>query len=400
MRFYPTFNQVVVGSIPTRPTIKSKTYSHSTYALPRLCCNFVVTKSQKRIEWSRRGYSERYNMASFIPRKGPGGKRVWQAHIRRRGYPAQVRTFDAKAEAEAWAATIESEIARGTFISRAEAEGTTLAEALGRYAVEVSSKKKSGTRESSTIRAWQESVLGPRALASIRGKDIAQAVRDLEARGLAPNSIRIRLALLSHLFNTARAAWGMESLTNPVDLVKGQRPKLPGGRTRRLVGDEQARLLAAARAYDAGPHAGVGIANIITWAIETAMRRGEIAAMRWDHLDRRARVLLIPETKTGTPRRVPLSTAALGVLDQIPRRIDGRVWGMRPDSISQAFERVCKAAGIEGLTFHDLRHEATSRLFEKGLNPMQVAAITGHKTLQMLKRYTHLRAEDLVGMLG
>lgn len=71
-----------------------------------------------------------------------------------------------------------------------------------------------------------------------------------------------------------------------------------------------------------------------------------------------------------------------------------------PDSISQAFERVCKAAGVERLTFHDLRHEATFRLFEKGLNPMQVAAITGHKTLQMLKRYTHLRSEDLVGVLG
>ncbi len=122
--------------------------------------------------------------------------------------------------------------------------------------------------------------------------------------------------------------------------------------------------------------------------------------MRWEHLDRKAKVLLIPETKNGTPRRVPLSTAALGVLDGLPRRLDGRVWGMRPDSISQAFERVCGAAGIEGLTFHDLRHEATSRLFEKGLNLMQVAAITGHKTLQMLKRYTHLRAEDLVGMLG
>ena len=68
--------------------------------------------------------------------------------------------------------------------------------------------------------------------------------------------------------------------------------------------------------------------------------------------------------------------------------------------ISQAFERVCKAAGIEGLTFHDLRHEATSRLFEKGLGLMEVASITGHKTMQMLKRYTHLRAEDLVGRLG
>ena len=263
-----------------------------------------------------------------------------------------------------------------------------------RYAVEVSNKKKSGPREAYTIRVWQESVLGPRALASIRGKDIAQAVRNFEARGLAPNTIRIHLALLSHLFNTARTAWGMESLTNPVDLVKGQRPKLPGGRTRRLVADELPRLLTAAQSY------GGEIGPLITWAIETAMRRGEIAAMRWDHLDRRARVLLIPETKTGTPRRVPLSTAALGVLDQLPRRIDGRVWGMRPDSISQAFERVCKAAGIKGLTFHDLRHEATSRLFEKGLNPMEVAAITGHKTLQMLKRYTHLRAEDLVGRLG
>ena len=341
-------------------------------------------------------------MACFQKRSGS-----WRAIVKRKGYGVQTRTFDSKADAGAWARRVEEEVDRGIFVSRIEAESTTLAEALDRYETEISSYKRSADRERSTITAWRESSLGQRMLASIRGKDIAQAVRDLEARGLAPNSIRIRLALLSHLFNTARTAWGMESLTNPVDFVKGQRPKLPGGRDRRLVGDEQARLLTAARAYDAGPHAGVGIANIITWAIETAMRRGEIAAMRWDHLDRGARVLLIPETKTGTPRRVPLSTIALGVLDSLPRRIDGRVWGIghsaynvRPDSISQAFERVSKAADIEGLTCHDLRHEATSRLFEKGLNPMQVAAITGHKTLQMLKRYTHLRAEDLVGMLG
>ena len=306
----------------------------------------------------------------------------------------QVRTFDTKAGAEAWAAVIESEIARGVFVSRAEAEDTTLSEALDRYERDISSVKKSAARERSTIASWRTSPLGARSLASIRGRDVANAVRSLEARGLAPNSIRLHLALLSHLFNTARTAWGMESLSNPVDLVKGQRPKLPGGRTRRLVDDEPARLLAAAQSY------GGEIGPIITWAIETAMRRGEIAAMLWEHLDRKARVLLIPETKTGTPRRVPLSTAALAVLDGIPRRIDGQVWGMRPDSISQAFERVCGAAGIEGLTFHDLRHEATSRLFEKGLNPMEVAAITGHKTLQMLKRYTHLRAEDLVGRLG
>jgi integrase len=140
--------------------------------------------------------------------------------------------------------------------------------------------------------------------------------------------------------------------------------------------------------------------------------------MRWEHLDRQARVLRVPETKTGEPRWVPLSSRALAVLDAQPRRIDGYVWGIRADSITRAFDRVmrwaraayeaeCKprrvkpdATMLTDLRFHDLRHEATSRLFEIGLNPMQAAAITGHQTLQMLKRYTHLRVEDLVDRLG
>ena len=307
------------------------------------------------------------------------------------------RTFDLKTEAQVWAKQIESEMDRGVYVSRTEAEGTTLAEALERYLREITPAKKPSTQSRETIRARviAGASLARRSLASIKGSDIATFIRGRQAEGLGANAIRLDLALLSHVFTVAGSAWGMESLGNPVKRIRGQRPKLPGGRTRRLVDDEYQRLVEAASGDQGGQ-----IGPLITWAIETAMRRGEIAAMRWEHLDRKARVLLIPETKTGTPRRVPLSVAALAVLDGLPRRIDGRVWGMRPDSISQAFERVCGAAGIEGLTFHDLRHEATSRLFEKGLNPMQVAAITGHKTLQMLKRYTHLRAEDLVGMLG
>ena len=243
-------------------------------------------------------------------------------------------------------------------------------------------------------------------MASIRGKDVAGAVKIKEAEGVGPKTLVIYLGLLSHLFTIARKEWGMESLGNPVELVR--KPKLPQGRTRHLVDDEESRLLAFAASY------GGEVQHLIPWAVETAMRRGEIAAMRWDHLDKKARVLLIPETKTGTPRRVPLSSRALVVLDALPRRIDGAVWSMRADSISQAFERAvaaaraayeqeCKQARqkpdaklLKNLRFHDLHHEATSRLFEKGLNPMQVAAITGHKTLQMLKRYTHLRAGDLV----
>ena len=331
-------------------------------------------------------------MASFIPRKGPGSKRVWQAHVRRRGYPAQVKTFDTKAAAEVWARRIEEEIDRGVFVSRAEAENTTLAEALDRYAREVLPTKKSTRPVTYHARNVREG-LGALPLAAITSSVLAKYRDQQMAKGYAAQTVKHDLSLISRVLNICIKEWGIPlPAGNPVLQIK--MPQVANARDRRLVGDEQAHLLAAAQAY------GGEIGPLITWAIETAMRRGEIAAMRWDHLDRRARVLLIPETKTGTPRRVPLSTAALGVLDGLPRRIDGRVWGMRPDSISQAFERVCKAAGIEGLTFHDLRHEATSRLFEKGLNPMEVAAITGHKTLQMLKRYTHLRAEDLVGRLG
>ncbi len=316
----------------------------------------------------------------------------WEARVRKRGQPVQCKTFTTRAKAESWSKQIESEMDRGVFVSRAEAENTTLAEALDRYVREVLPTKKSA--RSAAYHAHNvRKALGTLSLSAITSSALAK-YRDRQlAEGYAAQTVKHDLSLVSRVLNICIKEWGIAlPAGNPVAQVK--MPSLPPGRDRRLVDDELPRLLAAAHAY------GGEIGSLITWAIETAMRRGEIAAMRWDHLDRRARVLLIPETKTGTPRRVPLSTAALAVLDGLPRRLDGRVWGMRPDSISQAFERVCKAAGIEGLTFHDLRHEATSRLFEKGLGLMEVASITGHKTMQMLKRYTHLRAEDLVGMLG
>ena len=91
---------------------------------------------------------------------------------------------------------------------------------------------------------------------------------------------------------------------------------------------------------------------------------------------------------------------AMAIMEALPRRSDGNVFGSHPNSVTRGFAKACKRAGIKGLCLHDIRHEATSRLFEKGLNQMQVASITGHQSLQMLKRYTHLKAEDLVEMLG
>ncbi|MBN6741859.1 tyrosine-type recombinase/integrase [Acidithiobacillus sp. MC6.1] len=332
-------------------------------------------------------------MAAIDPRFDKDGNRIgWQVRVRKRGHPAQTRTWRTKAEAQAWARQVENEMDRGVFVSRKEAENTSLAEALDRYTKEVSARKKGAVQEQSIINKLLESTLADMFLASIQGKDIAKYRDTMLADGYSPITVRRRLSLLSHLFTIAGKEWGMAGLANPVQMVSVQKPN--NARDRRLVGDEEKRLLAAAQEY------GEPLPSIIRFALETAMRRGEIVAMLWRHVDLRACVLLVPDSKSGDPRRVPLSSRALAVLAHLPRRVDGKVWGIRADSITQAFDRACRRASIENLRFHDLRHEATSRLFEKGLNPMQVAAITGHKTLQMLKRYTHLRAEDLAKLLG
>ena len=109
---------------------------------------------------------------------------------------------------------------------------------------------------------------------------------------------------------------------------------------------------------------------------------------------------VLHDTKNGDDRTIPLSTPTFAVLHSLPRDMAGHVFPLSESAVEQSWRRARKRAAIEDLHFHDLRHGATSRLIEKGLNPMQVAAITGYKTWQMLKLYTHLRAEDLVKMLG
>lgn len=167
-----------------------------------------------------------------------------------------------------------------------------------------------------------------------------------------------------------------------------RRPQGAKPRDRRLVGDEAQRLLAACT--DArNPF----LLPIVKLAIETAMRQGEIVSLDWKHVDLKKCVAYLPETKNGEPRGVPLSTTAVATIRALPRSTTGKLFpGVTTEAVKRAFMRACERAEIENFHFHDLRHEATSRPFEKCLNPLEVASITGHKTLQMLRRYTHLRA--------
>jgi len=370
------------------------------------------------------------------------GQYQWEAQIRRRGYPAQSKTFNTKAEAEAWAKMLESEMSRGVWVSRSEAEATTLYEALTRYEEEVSPAKKGAAQESSVLKTCKAVDLAKRPLAAIRSADVAK-LRDEWLKDYMPATVLRRLAVLSHVFNIARKEWGMESLSNPVELVRKPQPN--NARTRRIAAADPAADALHADGSESERGARDGelervvaasgsplLPTIIWLAVETAMRRGEVVTLRWEHVDLKRRVAHLPATKNGSARDVPLSSRAVAGLkalkdarddsrgdaeDDEEAVDDGRVFEIRSDAVTRAFERAvararkayvdeCKAAKLRpdgrfltDLRFHDLRHEATTRL--ASIFPMhELTKITGHKDPRMLMRYYHPRAEDLAKRLA
>jgi integrase len=220
---------------------------------------------------------------------------------------------------------------------------------------------------------------------SIKPAEIAE-YRDKRLKaGKASATVRIELSLLSSIYKYAKHEWGFFSLSNPVIDIK--RPPPARGRERRLEDGELEAILRVAT--------GTFMYPVILFATETAMRAGEIASLEWKNINVFKRIAILPDTKNGERRVVPLSLKALEILAGI-EHASPRVFNILDSYvISDAFRRITKKAEIADLRFHDLRHEAVSRLFEKRLNVMEVASISGHKSLQMLQRYTHLRAEEL-----
>ena len=183
----------------------------------------------------------------------------------------------------------------------------------------------------------------------------------------------------------------LEGLSNPVQLAS--KPRVSRGRERRLESGEEARL------KEVAPPAFWGI---IVFAIETAMRRTEIAEVEWRYVDLTEgdESVFLPDTKNNTARTVPLSPAALDVLLALPHRT-GLVFKTSPQMITRQMMEVTRLAGIEDLHFHDLRHEATSRFFEDtDWRDVEIMRVTGHKTLAMLDRYAHLRTKGMAKELA
>ena len=164
-----------------------------------------------------------------------------------------------------------------------------------------------------------------------------------------------------------------------------------------LTHDEEKILL---EAFTPKANRNIYTRPFVILAIETAMRRGEILSLRWEDINYQTRTAYLSLTKNGESRRVPLSTRAIETLQSLPRSIDGRVLPINFAALETNFKRARDRAGLTDLRIHDLRHTAATRLSEKLPNLLELSAVTGHKSLAMLKRYYHPNAEQLALKIG
>ena len=316
----------------------------------------------------------------------------WQVRIRLNNHNPITKTFFRKTHALQWAKETEIQIEKGLFNSGYERAEDTLREVLKRYLSEITPNKKGyqveGIRLKKLMRDSIASVkfgyLKPHHLIKYRNKRLKE---------VSASTVKKELNLLSHVFETAIKEWDMALIGNPLRQVRKPRENKP--RDRRLeVGEE--KLLLEGCSQSTNPY----LKHLVVVAIETGMRRGELLKLEWKHINLTDRTAYLAITKNGDSRTVPLSTRAIQELKTMPIDISGRVFPLSATAVRGLWDRTMKRTGLEDLRFHDLRHEATTRFFELGLNVMEVSTITGHKDLRMLKRYTHIRASELALKLG
>jgi integrase len=332
------------------------------------------------------------------------GDYQYQALVRRKGYEAQSKTFVNQREAQAWSSIVESEMARGVFVSRAESERTTLKELIDRYVLEITPQHKGRDSEALRLRSLGKHPLALRFLSTLLAKDFAQ-YRDERLKIRKPATVTREMALFARVFEVARREWSIH-MDNPLKLVS--RPTVRNERTRRLSAEEEGALLRELDSQERDWHGrlepggarNIWVKPIVLLALETACRRSELLSLKWCNVDLQRRVALLPDTKNGYSRGVPLSTKAIAILQGLPRTDDGRVFPTTQAALKKAYERAVQRAGIVDYTFHDLRREATSRLARK-LSLLDLAKVTGHRSVNVLsQRYYNISAEELALKLG
>ena len=345
-------------------------------------------------------------MATIETRTLPNGSSQYRVKVRVKGHPAQSATFARLTDARRWAQSTESAIRERRYFKTNEDRARTLADAIDRYVKEVLPEKgESSRRDQHRQLMWWRNTLGAYCLADITAARIAECRSQLSSMqcqsrakvsrgGVTPKPLSAAtvvryLAALSHVFSVAIIDWQW-ALDNPVSKVR--KPKEPKGRDRFLSDDERARLLAACR--DSGePY----LYPVVILALSTGMRRGEIMNLRWSNIDLKQGRITLLDTKNGDTRSLPLVGAALAQVQILARvrsltndmLFPGKSPGV-PIELKRPWRHALLTAKVDNFRFHDLRHSAASYLAMNGASTVEIAAILGHRTLAMVKRYSHL----------
>lgn len=339
-------------------------------------------------------------MGRICKRTNEAGYTEWHARIRRVGLPPITEVFTTFETAQTWLSAVEAEFidsAGAVKSARAKISHShnlmllPLGYLLERYAVEISPTKGSSASEIVRINSMRR-----QNIAKIRLKDLTSNViagwRDERLKVASGSTVLRELAIISHTIRIAMCEWGAKLDKNPVLLVRKPRPNPP--RERRLLPWEELAILEATKSSRGG-----FLQSVILIALETGMRQSEIVGLDWKFVNLAARRIHLTITKNGRTRGIPLSKRAISVLEALPQRSGPVFPGVTSEAVKRAFQNACKRAKVADFHFHDLRHEAISRFVEKGLNLLEVASISGHKTMTMLMRYTHLNASSLASRL-
>lgn len=326
-----------------------------------------------------------------------------QIRLRREGVIVyqESQTFERKQTAQAWIRKRETELAQPGGLERAQRQGATVRQMIGRYLEQYGGAL--GRTKEATLKAIGETWLGDlqdRDLTSQRLVEYGQWRMGAEGGGVQAQTVGNDLSHLAAVLSIARPAWGYE--IDPHAMGDARRVLKKMGlvskskeRDRRPEPQELDRLLEHFFEMQQRRPTSINMPKVIAFAIFSTRRQEEITRIRWDDLDERRQAVLVrdmknPGQKIGNHVWCHLPDEAWAILQSMPRQGE-RIFPYNGDSISAAFTRACHFLGLEDLHFHDLRHDGVSRLFEMDWDIPRVASVSGHRDWNSLRRYTHLR---------
>lgn len=348
-------------------------------------------------------------MATIRKRQRKDGSFSYQAQVRiaRRGLPdfSETRTFPKKAMAQEWAKRRELELASPGAMLSLKWRGVTLGDAMERYLHEFA--QGAGRSKRATIEQLRRFPISRVVVTELTSETIIEHAVMRRDSGIKPSTINQDIVWLGIILKTAAAAWKV-----PVDLNEMESARLllrskgvigkSSSRDRRPTDEEIERIRAYfRRSQKIRPTAIIPMEDIMDFAIASSRRQEEITRLLWSDLDRQAMTSWVrdakhPRQKWGNHKRFKLSNEAMEIIDRQPCiKSEDRIFPYHAPSIGTRWRAATAATGAEDLRFHDLRHEATSRLFEAGYEIVEVQQFTLHESWDVLKRYTHLRPENL-----